>query len=296
MPFADPTMPYVRWARLTLAESGLPPRAWQLCDHLLLLVMRGEGAVRIGEHSVEMLPDRLFLLTPGTWYSFASTTFEQLEYLAVHFDWHVASDSARYPMRRGADEAEVALRSPICFPHWNPAIEPFLDLRGRPRVILALSSLVAAFGRWDGLSPYETGALLAAALAQIEREAQLIATVAAYEHVGADAIRRVDQARELLESQHAAPLRITDVADSVGWSADHLRRMFRIVLGTAPFDVQRAAMIRRAKHLLANQPLPVSEIAALCGYDDPTHFSRVFKSETGRSPVRYRADARHEES
>jgi AraC-like DNA-binding protein len=259
---------------------------------LLVLVARGEGVVRVGDRTHDALLDRLFLLLPGTWYAFASTRFETMEFAAVHFDWETMSDSARYPMRRGSDEPEVALRKPGPFPSWNPAERPFLDLRGRPRVANAINAVVTAFGRSDSLSPYETGALLASALAQIEREARLIATVAAYEHVGADAVRRVDQAREMLESQHGAPLRIPDVAESVGWSADHLRRMFRIVLGTAPFDVQRAALIRRAKLLLASQPLPIAEVAALCGYDDPANFSRVFKAETGQSPAQYRSGAR----
>ena len=35
-----------------------------------------------------------------------------------------------------------------------------------------------------------------------------------------------------------------------------------------------------------------AEIAAMCGYYDPSYFSRVFKKETGQSPAEYAIGAK----
>jgi two-component system response regulator YesN len=36
----------------------------------------------------------------------------------------------------------------------------------------------------------------------------------------------------------------------------------------------------------------IAEIAAMCGYYDPSYFSRVFKKETGQSPAEYAIGAK----
>ena len=51
------------------------------------------------------------------------------------------------------------------------------------------------------------------------------------------------------------------------------------------------AVIERSKQLLVETRLPVSEIAYLLGFEYPQHFSRLFKSRTGKTPNEYRLTA-----
>ncbi len=46
--------------------------------------------------------------------------------------------------------------------------------------------------------------------------------------------------------------------------------------------------IQRAKVLLEDWKLSVKEVAALCGFDDPYHFSKVFSRLDGMSPLQFR--------
>ena len=48
--------------------------------------------------------------------------------------------------------------------------------------------------------------------------------------------------------------------------------------------------IDKAKDFLADENLPVSEIAYLVGYSDPLYFSRIFKKTEQVSPQQYRKD------
>ena len=47
-------------------------------------------------------------------------------------------------------------------------------------------------------------------------------------------------------------------------------------------------IIDRAKHLLADEKMTVSQAAYALGYKHPQHFSRMFKRETGISPNEYK--------
>ncbi|MNE86168.1 HTH-type transcriptional regulator YesS [compost metagenome] len=44
----------------------------------------------------------------------------------------------------------------------------------------------------------------------------------------------------------------------------------------------------KAKELLSDQELSVSEISRLTGFSDHNYFSKVFKKMTGMTPVEYR--------
>ena len=43
-----------------------------------------------------------------------------------------------------------------------------------------------------------------------------------------------------------------------------------------------------AKHLLETSKKSVSEVADACGFENPAHFSRVFKEKTGMAPLQFR--------
>lgn len=107
--------------------------------------------------------------------------------------------------------------------------------------------------------------------------------------VGADAERRVERARLLLESEANAPPSVEAVALAVGWSADHLRRMFRAVLDTSPHQVGVSARLQRARAQLLEQKEPVLRVAHECGFANASHFAQAFKREFGVSPRQLRA-------
>ncbi|MEG2455967.1 MAG: helix-turn-helix transcriptional regulator, partial [Oscillospiraceae bacterium] len=68
----------------------------------------------------------------------------------------------------------------------------------------------------------------------------------------------------------------------------HLSKMLHKHLEETFYDILNAARIARAKALLEDPALRISEIAALVGYTDTAHFSRVFKKLEGISANEYR--------
>lgn len=81
---------------------------------------------------------------------------------------------------------------------------------------------------------------------------------------------------------------IQDMAREAGYSPDHFSRVFKEVLGQSPQAYAISARMTRARELLRESSLSVSQIADALGYEDVAFFSRQFKSRTGRSPAQFR--------
>lgn len=64
-----------------------------------------------------------------------------------------------------------------------------------------------------------------------------------------------------------------------------LIRLLKRETGQTLREYQISLRIRRATELLTYSRKTVNEIAALCGYDDASYFSRQYKQKTGRSPL-----------
>jgi AraC-like DNA-binding protein len=64
--------------------------------------------------------------------------------------------------------------------------------------------------------------------------------------------------------------------------------MFKKATGLNFTDYVSRIRVEKAKNLLLNRNLRVSEIAYEVGFQSLTHFNRVFKKVMGQSPTEYR--------
>ncbi len=78
------------------------------------------------------------------------------------------------------------------------------------------------------------------------------------------------------------------LAGSLHFSYPHFRRLFRELTGVSPYRYHLQLRIMRAKELLEEGSLPVKEVAAALGFDDPYYFARIFKEKTGVPPSKWR--------
>ena len=78
------------------------------------------------------------------------------------------------------------------------------------------------------------------------------------------------------------------VADALGISATHVSRLFADFDGAGFADYLSRARMERAAAMLADRALPVKLVARRCGFDDDSHFIKVFSRRFGTSPGRWR--------
>ena len=86
----------------------------------------------------------------------------------------------------------------------------------------------------------------------------------------------------------AAPWTVELLAQSVGVSPEHLRRLCRRHHAVSPMRHVAALRMRRAAALLAAESYTVEAVAHLVGYDNPYTFSTAFKRQMGSPPSAYR--------
>lgn len=91
-----------------------------------------------------------------------------------------------------------------------------------------------------------------------------------------------------IQSDLTQSLDVEEMARSLQMSASHFIRTFKAQVGYSPLAYQTRLRIERAKDLLRNTSLRVSEIAAQIGYQNPMYFSSTFKKHTGMTPLEYR--------
>jgi len=281
-------VPFIRFARVVPHAPGFVYGPRRLYDHLLLYVDTGYGEIEIDGIAYSSWPGQLFLVPPSVVNRHTTDMRETQNYISIHFDWVPRPDTASFQFFRPAEDPvdESLFREPQCVPGWDWHKAPWLDLRGRPTVRERMLDVVKTYWQHNEFSRIAAGGLLAVVLAQVALEARLLTDVAQNPAIGAAVVRRVHQARELLEMPSAKPPTVAEVARQVGWSADHLNRMCRKVLGVSPQALSTAARIRRAKTMLRENS-PVQLVAVRCGFCDTAHFNRVFKAETGLTPYEY---------
>lgn len=82
-------------------------------------------------------------------------------------------------------------------------------------------------------------------------------------------------------------LRIPTIARYFFLNPNYVSQLFKKKTGIPISVYVEDQRILRAKALLADERIQVTEVALLAGYPDPAHFSKVFKRKTGYTPSRY---------
>jgi AraC-like DNA-binding protein len=96
------------------------------------------------------------------------------------------------------------------------------------------------------------------------------------------------RARKFIHEHSDDELSLTKVAKSVNISANHLSEKFKEVTGVNFVDYIARIRVGKARELLQDRELRVSEIAFAVGFQSLSQFNRVFKKLTRQSPSQFR--------
>jgi AraC-like DNA-binding protein len=103
----------------------------------------------------------------------------------------------------------------------------------------------------------------------------------------------ITRAKQFITDHQTEELSLGQVAKSVNTNKFYFCKIFKKATGINFTDYLSRVRTERAKNLLLNPNLRVSEIAYEVGFQSLTHFNRVFKRILGRSPTDYRAQLAH---
>ena len=83
-------------------------------------------------------------------------------------------------------------------------------------------------------------------------------------------------------------IKLSDLAKLTGISQFHFSRLFKKSVGISPHKYVIQQRVERAKLLLKNPELSVTEIALSSGFNSHSHLSKSFRQFTGLTPSEYR--------
>ena len=98
----------------------------------------------------------------------------------------------------------------------------------------------------------------------------------------------IARAKQFINEHQTEDLSLGQVAKAVNMSTFYFCKMFKKITGINFTDYLSRVRIEKAKNLLLNPNLRISEIAYEVGFQSLTHFNRVFKKIIGQSPTQYR--------
>jgi AraC-like DNA-binding protein len=101
--------------------------------------------------------------------------------------------------------------------------------------------------------------------------------------------RRIDQAIQILQSSPDTQMR--EVARAVGLEPSAFSRAFLRLTGMNFSNYSRSVRVWRARMLLAETEMPITDICFESGFNNLSNFNRCFKAETGLTPRGYRTAA-----
>lgn len=81
---------------------------------------------------------------------------------------------------------------------------------------------------------------------------------------------------------------VDTMAADVNMSRSYFQHIYREVFGVSCISDVISGKIEKAKEILSETDCTVSQVAAMCGYDNEEHFMRQFKKIVGETPTKYR--------
>lgn len=98
----------------------------------------------------------------------------------------------------------------------------------------------------------------------------------------------VRETEKLLKDIYREPGAVARAVEQSKLAERTLKRRFKAATGLTILDYVQNLRIEEAKRLLESSDLPVDEISALAGYENPSFFRRLFKRRCGLMPAAYR--------
>ena len=93
---------------------------------------------------------------------------------------------------------------------------------------------------------------------------------------------------DYIQARLSQDLSLAAIAAEIGVSRCHFATQFKQAMGLAPHQYVSQQRVEKAKRVLRSQPHSIAEVALECGFSNQSHFTKVFKKQTGTTPKAYR--------
>lgn len=244
-----------------------------LTQHMLIFVTKGVKLLHLPDKTVEAGPDTVILLRKGM-YVMAEYIEEGLSFEALMLF---------LPMKM--------LRTIAAEPFFHRSQSTTTE----PCTVFAGNELVQAFKTQLRLYFDKPVLYTDQLLAMKQKEILLLLMNGAHQREVVDFITAAistepEDLEDIVRQYLLQPVTLEDLASLTNRSLATFKRDFQRIYNMSPRQWINEQRLQQAHLLLGNTALPVGEIASQCGYDNPSHFIRIFKKKYGHTPQALRAE------
>ncbi|MBN7796502.1 arabinose operon transcriptional regulator AraC [Parahaliea mediterranea] len=231
---------------------------------MMLYCVEGGGVIDTGLRRVWMKPGDAALFEPGAVMSFARApehevwghywvAFQAARHWQEWLDWPKVGPLVGYLRAEGGRQAELERAFALLLDNYSHAgaMKTELDHNLLEQIILRCRLLMPAGSQ-------------------------------------AQTDERVKKAQRFIEANFNRPFSVEQVAAAAAMSRSSLAHLFKQQTGATVLAWRDEQRMMHAARLLRSTALPVSRIAAECGYGDAAFFCRTFKRLLGYTPREYR--------
>ena len=99
----------------------------------------------------------------------------------------------------------------------------------------------------------------------------------------------VAEAGRMMGARTEDPMTPAQIAEEIGISTRQLERLFSRYMHCSPKKYATDMRLEKARNLLLQTEIPITEVALACGFASASHFSRVYRGRYGEPPSSDRA-------
>lgn len=103
--------------------------------------------------------------------------------------------------------------------------------------------------------------------------------------------KRIKKAMRYIEANHALPLSLDEIAESIHLSKSECCRCFKRTIGLTPFEyLMRYRIFEAARKIQQKEAEAetISDLAASVGFNSPSYFNKIFKKYLHCTPLEYK--------
>ncbi|OYP52259.1 hypothetical protein CG709_02250 [Lachnotalea glycerini] len=97
-----------------------------------------------------------------------------------------------------------------------------------------------------------------------------------------------EQLKQYIDKNYQQEIRRDELAELVYLNTDYMSRIFKKEVGVSISNYLLSKRVEEAKKLLSQSELPINSVSIYVGYSNFSYFTKMFRENTGYSPLEYR--------
>ncbi|TAM96017.1 MAG: AraC family transcriptional regulator [Chitinophagaceae bacterium] len=256
---------------LYLTDIGFYPKALYHnrerqhgCNQFILIYcIHGEGWFSIHRKTYKLKANHFFILPENVAHKYGSDPGNPWTIYWVHFTGEMAADYSHYLMGKRSLTPKIVVPSNERNVLFEEIVHYASMINNNDAVIYANNCLYNY-------------------LASFKNE------IFSRSDSGRKQTSTIDACIEMMKQNLDKNLNLYEISQMMKLSISHLSALFKEKVHDSPYNYYIFLKVQRACYLLWNTQMNIKTIAVQLGYDDPYHFSRIFKNMMGVSPKHFR--------